>query len=212
MTFEAFPKIARLNRECVITEKLDGTNAQLMIVPYEEATPEQHSATDRIKTTQGLLYAGSRTRWITPGKSTDNFGFAAWAWDNAEELVKLGPGRHYGEWWGKGIQRGYGLAERRFSLFNTHRWSDWASRPLCVDCVPVLYQGAFTTDAVSHAVSRLATFGSAAAPFNDPEGVIVFHTAQNSMFKVTIKDDEVPKALAKEAALPPAAGERWTGA
>lgn len=199
-TFEAFPKIARLNRDCVITEKLDGTNAQLMVVPYEEATPEQRNASDRIETTQGLLYAGSRTRWIAPGKITDNFGFAGWVWDNAEELVKLGPGRHFGEWWGKGIQRGYGLAERRFSLFNTHRWSDPASRPECVGCVPVLYQGPFSTDKVSHCVSQLATFGSAAAPFDNPEGVIVFHTAQNSLFKVTCRDDEMPKALAKEAA------------
>lgn len=29
MTFKGFPKIARLNREIIITEKLDGTNASL---------------------------------------------------------------------------------------------------------------------------------------------------------------------------------------
>jgi hypothetical protein len=27
--FAGFPKIARLSRECVITEKIDGTNAQI---------------------------------------------------------------------------------------------------------------------------------------------------------------------------------------
>lgn len=29
--FEEFPKIARLNRECVISEKIDGTNGQIII-------------------------------------------------------------------------------------------------------------------------------------------------------------------------------------
>ena len=30
MEFEAFPKIGRMNRDCTITEKIDGTNAQLL--------------------------------------------------------------------------------------------------------------------------------------------------------------------------------------
>ena len=34
--FQPFSKIARLNRDCVITEKLDGTNAQVHVVPAAE--------------------------------------------------------------------------------------------------------------------------------------------------------------------------------
>jgi hypothetical protein len=36
--FEPFPKIPRFNKagECVITEKIDGTNAQLLIRPEKE--------------------------------------------------------------------------------------------------------------------------------------------------------------------------------
>lgn len=30
--FAEFPKIARLSRECVITEKIDGTNAQVVVL------------------------------------------------------------------------------------------------------------------------------------------------------------------------------------
>lgn len=101
--FKSFTKIPRLSREIVITEKIDGTNACIYI---DETTNE--------------MLVGSRTRWITP--QSDNFGFAAWVEQNKEELYKLGPGYHYGEWWGKGIQRGYGLNERRFSLFNISRW------------------------------------------------------------------------------------------
>src|SRR5690606_13561404 len=101
--FTEFPKIPRLNRNIIVTEKIDGTNASIFIGE------------------DGEFLVGSRTRWITPEK--DNFGFAAWAHENRDELMKLGPGHHFGEWWGRGIQRGYGLNERRFSLFNTSRWT-----------------------------------------------------------------------------------------
>jgi hypothetical protein len=29
--FAGFPKISRLSRDCIITEKIDGTNAQILI-------------------------------------------------------------------------------------------------------------------------------------------------------------------------------------
>lgn len=180
--FQAFPKIPRLNRDCVITEKLDGSNAQVSIDD------------------NGVVKAGSRSRWITPCtvlKSTDNFGFAAWVESNADELRKLGPGIHFGEWWGLGIQRGYGLHERRFSLFNAERWSDDSVRPSCCSVVPVLYLGPFSTFDVEEAVRRLREYGSTAAPgFMKPEGVIVWHCAARSMFKVTLEKDSVPKGAA----------------
>jgi hypothetical protein len=44
VSFAEFPKMARLSRECIITEKIDGTNAQILI------------------TEEGEIYAGSRTR------------------------------------------------------------------------------------------------------------------------------------------------------
>src|ERR1700743_312939 len=106
MEFEAFGKIPRLTREIVITEKIDGTNAQVYIY--------------RDKNGDLQMRAGSRTRWITP--EDDNFGFARWVHENKEHLLKLGKGQHFGEWWGLGIQRCYNLREKRFSLFNTLRW------------------------------------------------------------------------------------------
>jgi hypothetical protein len=179
MDFQDFPKMARLSREIVITEKLDGTNAQVCIAD------------------DGTVLAGSRTRWITP--SDDHFGFAAWVAEHADELRELGPGRHFGEWWGQGIQRKYGLNEKRFSLFNTSRWGE--ARPACCHVVPVLYRGDFTTEAVSTALERLRTLGSVAAPgFMKPEGVVVFHTAGNVGFKKTLEKDEVPKTLAARQA------------
>lgn len=179
MDFEEFPKMPRLSREIIITEKIDGTNAQVAI------------------SDDGLIMAGSRTRWITP--EADNFGFAAWVRAHEDELRKLGPGRHFGEWWGRGVQRGYGLTEKRFSLFNVSRWAD--ERPACCNVVPILYRGKFTTDAAHDAIRMLVQCGSQAAPgFMNPEGIVVFHIAGNVGFKKTIHKDEVPKAQAGKAA------------
>ena len=101
MEFRKFDKIARLSREIVVTEKIDGTNGLIAIGE------------------DGEFQVGSRNQWITPEK--DNAGFARWAYEHKDELMQLGKGFHYGEWWGQGIQRGYGLDEKRFSLFNTSR-------------------------------------------------------------------------------------------
>lgn len=175
--FTPFPKISRLTRECVITEKLDGTNAQVFI------------------TEDGQVLAGSRNRWITP--ESDNYGFAAWVRDNREELLKLGPGAHFGEWWGQGIQRRYGLDEKRFSLFNTARWSNPVVRPACCHVVPVLYTGDFCTSTAEDRICRLHLGGSVAAPgFMKPEGIVIFHTASGMLFKKTLENDEKPKGRA----------------
>jgi hypothetical protein len=173
--FVGFQKIARLSREMVITEKIDGTNGCIYIGE------------------DGEFLVGSRTRWITP--ECDNHGFARWAYDHKDELVLgLGIGRHYGEWWGSGIQRGYDLpkGEKRFSLFNVHRWGE--TRPDCCHVVPVLFEGVFSTTIINCSLNDLAITGSVAAPgFMKPEGVVIYHKAANMMFKKTIEKDEEPK-------------------
>jgi hypothetical protein len=173
--FVSFPKMPRLSREIIVTEKIDGTNAQVFV------------------SDDGLeIRAGSRTRWITP--DDDNFGFARWVEQNREELLTLGPGRHFGEWWGGGIQRGYGLKEKRFSLFNVSRWE--SGRPACCHVVPTLYRGIFNEDAIEKCLDDLRFFGSVAAPdFMRPEGVVVFHVAGGFGFKKTIEKDDQPKGI-----------------
>lgn len=168
-----FEKIPRLSRVCTVTEKIDGTNAAVRV--YED----------------GSVRAGSRTRWITP--EDDNFGFAGWVQDNAEGLRKLGVGLHRGEWWGKGIQRSYGLDHRRFSLFNTSAWNA-ENKPKCCCVVPVLYEGEFTTEMIEARLYDLRYRGSWAAPnFMKPEGVVVYHHAAAIYFKKTLEKDEEPK-------------------
>lgn len=173
--FVPFPKIARYSREVIVTEKIDGTNAQVWI--SDDGTQIQ---------------AGSRTRWITP--QDDNFGFARWVEINREELLRLGPGSHFGEWWGQGIQRGYGLKEKRFSLFNVSRWSDATSRPACCGVVPTLWRGNMDDLPLGYILGKLAAEGSEAAPgFMKPEGVVIFHVAGGHLFKKTLDKDDQPK-------------------
>lgn len=177
--FVAFEKMARWSRDIIITEKIDGTNACVFI---GEA---------------GEFITGSRTRWITP--ADDNAGFSAWAHEHRDDLMLLGPGRHFGEWWGAGIQRRYGIAEKRFSLFNVSRWTD-ERRPACCHVVPTIYCGPMEAGVVERSLRDLADAGSAAAPgFMDPEGIVVFHTAAGIGFKKTIRKDELPKGLACKA-------------
>lgn len=171
--FVGFSKIARLNRDIVVTEKIDGTNAQIVV-----------------NDTGDDLQVGSRNRWLTEG--SDNYGFHKWCMDNKPELLKLGPGQHFGEWWGAGIQRRYGLTEKRFSLFNAERWG--AERPACCHVVPVLFRGNFKDFNCEKVLADLRNGGSVAAPrFMDPEGLIIYHTADRRMFKVTCHNDEKGK-------------------
>lgn len=176
-TFVEWPKIPRLNRQMVITEKIDGTNAAVVI------------------TEDGQVYAQSRSRIITT--ADDNFGFARWVLDNASSLtIDLGSGLHFGEWWGSGIQRGYGLikGEKRFSLFNTSRWAEPDFQTPGLGVVPVLHEGPFNTLDINGQLAVLAAMGSKASPgFMKPEGICVFHVAANHSFKVTIDKDEEPK-------------------
>lgn len=177
--FEEFPKIPRWSREVIVTEKIDGANAQIRI------------------TEEGLMLVGSRLHWITPEQ--DNFGFAAWAWANKDDLLKLGPGSHFGEWWGSGIQRGYGLKEKRFSLFNVSRWEDPAARPCCCSVVPVLWRGQMDELHLPGVLTDLRLNGSKAAPgFMRPEGVVIYHVAGRLMFKKTLEKDNEHKSQNKE--------------
>lgn len=173
MEFESFPKISRLKRPCVITEKIDGTNAQIAI------------------NEEGEMFIGSRNRWITP--EDDNYGFARWATENKEELLKLGVGRHYGEWWGRGIQRGYGMKEKKFSLFSVHRWTQ-ETLPSCCSVVPVLYEGDYTTHAIARVLCHLDYTGSIASPgYDKPEGIVIYHSASKVLSKMTFEHDATGK-------------------
>lgn len=249
--FKPFPKIHRLNREIVISEKLDGSNAAIAIVPrkphylvsfetegehnrgqvtratverlvsrtetssnwesvaefttIEEAWNKKHELMEQTLA-EVDVYAQSRTRVLTPGKSTDNFGFAAWVKEHEEVLKKLGPGVHFGEWYGRGIQRGYGLSERRFALFNVLRWTEDEKATLDeikalvpqINTVPLIYRGDWEWGvngfAPPEVVVNMRLHGSYAVPgWMTPEGIVVHHVKSQASFKVTLENDEQHK-------------------
>lgn len=178
-TFQGFPKIPRLNRDIIITEKIDGTNAAIGI------------------SEEGDFWCQSRTRIITP--DNDNQGFARWAYEHVDSLVRdLGVGLHFGEWWGQGIGRKYGLDHRRFSLFNTTRWAGTVFETPNMSTVPVLYTGPWQPSLYSWmpeiVLRSLSVSGSVAAPgFLQPEGIVVYHTQGSLLFKATLEKDQSGK-------------------
>jgi hypothetical protein len=200
--FRGWPKIARLNRDIIITEKIDGTNAAIGVLANCSTEDPCDGCLNSLTCERAIVYAQSRTRIITPEK--DNFGFATWVRDHADVLRDvLGEGLHFGEWWGKGINRGYDLRDKRFSLFNTEKYEGIERVTLLLRTVPILYQGPFsqtgneewlTHPPVEEALHLLRTEGSQAEPgYMKPEGIVIYHTAAKTMFKVTLEHDEKPK-------------------
>lgn len=171
--WEPFPKIPRWSKGgVVLTEKVDGTNA--CVIVSDDGTK---------------VFAAKRTSVMHEG---DNFGFRAWVEKNALELIKLGPGNHFGEWYGHGIQRGYGLTEKRFALFNSFRWADGKGRPECCDVVPVLgvTSMAEANSSIDAAMDRLAREGSLMVPgFMKPEGVCIYVESSGTYYKKTFDGD-----------------------
>lgn len=239
ITFEKWPKIDRLSNTLVtVTEKIDGSNAAVIIKPMtqEEYTAEmktwelddfnpssgarvvpQEWLTLVAGKEEGQLYAigaQSRKHLIWPG--SDNFGFAGWVKANAKVLADLlGPGRHFGEWWGQGIQGGHGMDRKVFSLFDQHRWSgvaqqrsDWIDRAgeINMTYVPLIYTGKFSHDVVPYSINLLRQNGSIAAAAygvsHKAEGVVIELPYLDVRFKAFLENDDLPKSLV----------ERGTGA
>lgn len=216
MEFKGWSKTPRLvpreGKPVVISEKLDGANVgvHIEIRPHGHfglidrlaqgagLTVNETSAADVITVVQDFpmdveywIGAQSRSRMINP--SEDMHGFARWVEDNAATLVAdLGVGLHMGEWWGQGIRRGYGLAEKRLSLFNTRKWSTQEFVTPGLGVVPVLAESnyVFWSADVVRTADRLRMFGSEAVPgFMNPEGVCVYHPQADTVFKYTLDGD-----------------------
>lgn len=170
--FQKFKSIPRLIRPIVVTEKIDGTNGCVYV---DE---------------EGGVHPASRNQWLNPDKP-DNYDFGAWVRQHASELKDLGPGWHYGEWWGIGVARRYNISERRWSLFNVSKWGK--DRPECCHVVPTL--GRFETgisfvDDLENCADQLLEGGSVAAPgYMYPEGIVIFHEAAQQYFKFTFDGD-----------------------
>jgi hypothetical protein len=207
--FKPWSKIFRLYGPAVITEKIDGTNAAVQIKKINISGPIEMRPTDVLDYDYatgkpGAVYrlaAQSRKRIITPGE--DNYGFAAWVQNNALALARtLGEGIHFGEWFGLGINRAYGMDSRAFALFNTRKWADLYYDPKYLEdgalmSVPILKTtDNFSEDDLLEAVSLLEHQGSQVVEglFSNPEGVVVYWPQADHMFKYTPFDGDGNKA------------------
>lgn len=194
MEFEKFPSLTRFSQGWTITEKIDGTNAQVAIFPE---SAKAATGKEVVNVNGFSIYAGSRSRWLSLEK--DNFGFARYVHDNAEQLVNLGVGRHYGEWFGSGIQRTYGLTggDKRLALFNVLRDYDFSVLPDNVSKVPYFYLDEYLEDpyaVASNVLVTLRAMGSSQVPgFMDPEGIVLFHRKSGTAFKKTFDYDDKGK-------------------
>jgi hypothetical protein len=180
-----------------VTEKIDGSNSCIRIRPaYDEI-----DRTDCLGILDGyVVWAQSRSRFLQPTKQGDNFGFAKWVDENAAELIDiLGPGDHYGEWWGSGIQRGYGLKEKRFSLFNAPRWNEILHPTEALSTVPNLYivptlfAGSFYDLDLPALRDDLTKHGSKAMLGWKAEGMVVYLRELNASYKVLLEGDTIHK-------------------
>ena len=94
---------------------------------------------------------------------------------------------------------------RCFSLFNVERWSrNEEGRKILstiqdaglrqnINVVPVLYEGPWIHDGLftpHRFIAVLKQQGSAAVPnYMKPEGIVVYHKASRTCFKITIEKD-----------------------
>ena len=170
--FQEWPKIPRaVLGNVVITEKMDGTNACVIIENGE------------------IIGVQSRNRMLNIGKENDNYGFAQYVWDNKEKFLELGEGRHYGEWCGLGIQGNpHCFPEKRFYLFNTRRWGVHHLPPEGIYVVPVLYQGEYSNSVVDTVMNNLKTTSEASGYV--AEGCVVYFPKLDAMEKHTFKYSE----------------------
>lgn len=211
--FKKFPKIQRLNREVIVTEKIDGMTAGVHVTPVDNIEQWEGPFVKHVRLgdDEFIVQASSKTHLLSANPSAHH-NFVGWVQENARDLVEgLGVGSHWGEWWGQGINRNYGLTENRWSLFNVSRWAEsWhihgdAIRrpllenaeqryaPMCCYVVPVLARGlpADSEDnAVEVAINDLVKNGSRAVPgFKKPEGIVVYWTKGNTLMKWSFGGD-----------------------
>jgi len=186
--FKEFPKTPRLSRECIITEKIDGTNSCVLIQNGE------------------IIKVGSRNGWLSLGH--DSTGLVHFVEERKETFLQLGDGLHYGEFWGRDIRHSYSSKEQHFSLFDAHRWCNaWdepirysetqiqEKLPVGLQTVPVLYRGLFDTAKVDECIEMLKVNGSLLSQPKkiEAEGVIIYHIDGDVAFKKTLRNDDKPK-------------------
>jgi len=198
--FKGWGSTPRENKNKTITEKIDGTNACVVIY-------------------NGVVSAQSRKRLITP--DDDNYGFAKWVYENAGALMDtLGYGYHYGEWYGEGIQKNpLGIEGKRFALFHPTKYNESNGYELenvdGLETVPLLHHGQCDVFTIPNIMHDLETYGTKVVGAKredvhtgipglegmeyvyqkaaDAEGIIIWNNETRTRTKMLLKDDAFHK-------------------
>ena len=154
-----------LFRDVTISEKIDGTNAQVFVV-----------AEDRGRRQPGRGLGGSlRKRTTSVSRRGSPIMLTSCA-SSAQDVISA-------EWYGRGIQRRYGLQDRRFALFNSCTDGPRSARRAAA-IVPVLTTRTMGADVVSECLETLRSGGSLArSGFHAPGGIVIYHHASGGMFR-----------------------------
>lgn len=217
-------RIPWLFSDVILTEKLDGHTAMIHIERVKRLPRSRVSLvrpTDVVVSHPAKMddYTGKTARtevWRVWAQNQvrplqvnhDMSGLAAWVDRHAAELVRvLGPGVHSGTWWGYKIRRGYGLFpdDRRFSLFNTERWSHLNGTQVPgLYCAPILWQDTLGPDTLKQflrVLDRASKMSAAVPGWECPQGVILYHRDGNMMFQYLFSEgtDDAARGNARRA-------------
>jgi hypothetical protein len=119
-THIAFPDIAQFrNTIKLVRERAEHNRIPLPTLTFAGTVKLHGTNASVVFPLEGGHYVQSRSQIITPEK--DNAGFATWVRDNIDLFKKLDKSGTvvYGEWCGKGIQKGVAISEvpRQFVVF-----------------------------------------------------------------------------------------------
>lgn len=172
--FPKYPKTLRYeNLRVVITEKIDGTNGLIEISP------------------DGVRF-GSRNCYLNEHK--DNYGFFNFFSQFENRIMESfspeydGLVHIYGEWFGAGIQRTYGLKEKYFMPFSPY-WANTLIEVGVPNIVPPyqFYAGKMDSVREEMAFQTLKEEGSQLVPgWKRPEGIIIHYLDNNLKIKRTL--------------------------
>lgn len=207
VSYPSFSSIERLeNIYCVISEKIDGTNGLIQIDYKYDWNGQRYD--------DHLVQFGSRNRYITT--TDDNAGFANYFTPHiasictlAESLINYGDNDNpkqdwpiyiYGEWFGKGIQRGYGLDEKYFMPFSSFYAEHMIKAGIPNIMMPnIMYTGKFSLEVVDNCMNRLTSggFHTLITNYDYPEGVVIYFPKYNFRLKQTFEGSKWERNITK---------------
>lgn len=191
MKYPSFNKIERLeNIYCIISEKIDGTNGLIEINYDSVKFGSKNRYLESHEDNAGFMnfYSYHKNIFINTAKELNEKEIEI----SGETLTKyeeIYPIHIYGEWFGKGIQRGYGLDKKFFMPFNPEYAELLIEHEVPHIVRPyILYEGKFSEKVATSSMHFLKEEGSYVIPkYMKPEGIVIYFPKYNFYLKDTFE-------------------------